>query len=47
MNNKKGKMIIFAFVALGIALIYWAIVTQPAPQRGGEQGKREKKKRGY
>lgn len=32
MNNKKGKMIIFAFIALGIASIYWAIVTQPAPQ---------------
>jgi LPS export ABC transporter protein LptC len=47
MNNTKGKAIIFTFIALGVALIYWAIVTQPAPQSKDVQPTTENKSMSY
>lgn len=47
MNNTKGKAIIFTFMALGVALIYWAIVTQPAPQSKDVQPTTENKSMSY
>jgi len=47
MNNTKGKAIIFTFIALGVALIYWAIVTQPTPQSKDVQPTTENKSMSY